>query len=198
MKIYPILTSIALAASFALGGCTTPAPTQTLPQITFAHLVPLEFDVEKVEVDNRYKAPNDPSYIEDRFPTPPASAIRIWAIERLKPVGAAGSGTLRVVIKRASVQEEKLDIDKGIKGAFTKEQSNRYTLMIDADVVILDSVGKQVGFSSAKASRSTTTREDISLNDREKQWFEMTEKTMGDFNTEMESNIRQYLAKYLR
>lgn len=198
MKIYPILTSIAVAASFALAGCTTPAPTQTLPQITFAHLAPLSFDVETVEVDNRYKTPNDPSFVEDRFPTPPASAIRIWAIEHLKPVGAAGSGTLRVVIKQASVQEEKLAIDKGIKGAFTKEQENRYTLKIEADVVIIDKAGKQVGFSSAKATRSTTTREDMSLNDREKLWFEMTEKTMGDFNTEMESNIRQYLANYLR
>ncbi len=198
MRKNTLLATVAVAASLALAGCSTPAPVQTLPQITFAHLAPLLFDVETVEVDNRYKAPNDPRYIEDRFPTPPASAIRIWAIEHLKPVGASGSGTLRVVIKRASVEEEKLDIDKGIKGAFTKEQSNRYTLMIDADVVLLDSTGKQVGFSSAKASRSITTREDISLNDREKLWFEMTEKTMGDFNTEMESNIRQYLAKWVR
>jgi len=198
MKKHALFTAIALSASLALGACSTPLQTQSLPKLTFAHLGALNFDVETVEIDNRYKAPDDPSYIESRFPTPPADAIRTWAIERLKPVGQAGSGTLRIVINKASVQEQNLTRDKSFKGTFTKQQSNRYDMNIDVALEIIDGSGKQVGFSAAKASRSISTREDISLNDREQRWFEATEKTMNDFNGEMESNIRRYLARWLR
>ena len=198
MKKHSIFTAIALSASLALAACSTTVPPHALPKLTFAHLGAINFDVETVEIDNRYKAPNDPSYIENRFSTPPASAIRTWAIERLKPVGRANSGTLRVVINRASVQEHSLKRDKSFKGTFTRQQTNRYDLNIDVALELIDSSGKQVGFSAAKASRSISTREDLSLNEREKRWFEATEKTMTDFNGEMESNIRRYLARWLR
>ena len=198
MKKHTIFTTVAVASFLALVACSTPAPTQVLPKLTFSHLAPIKFDVETVEINNLYKAPNDWAYIEDQFPTSPANAIRTWAIERLKPVGNAGSGTLRIVINQASVREHDLKLDKSFKGAFTKQQSNRYDVNIDVALELIDGAGKKVGFSAAKVDRSITTREDISLNDRDKRWFETTEKAMEDFNREMEANIRQYLAGWLR
>ena len=198
MKKNTIFTTVAVASFLALVACSTPAPTQVLPKLTFSHLAPIKFDVETVEISNLYKAPNDWAYIEDQFPTSPANAIRTWAIERLKPVGNAGSGTLRIVINQASVREHDLKLDKSFKGAFTKQQSNRYDMNIDVALELIDGAGKKVGFSAAKVDRSITTREDISLNHRDKRWFETTEKAMEDFNREMEANIRQYLAGWLR
>lgn len=193
-----IFMAVALSTALLAGACSTPVSNQVMPQMSFAHLGTLNFDVETIEIDNRYKTPDESRQIESRFSTPPVEAIRIWAIDRLKPVGAAGSGTLRVVINQANVKETDLKLDKGIKGAFTKQQSNRYDVSLDIAVEILDATGKQVGFSAAKAFRSLTTGEDISLNDREKKWFEMTEKTMAELNAEIESNIRRYLAAWLR
>ena len=193
-----LFAAIAVSASLLTAACSTPVTKQTLPQMSFAHLGAINFNVETIEIDNRYKTPSDPAQIEARFPTPPADAIRIWAIERLKPVGAAGSGVLRVVINQASVKEIDLTLDKSLTGTFTKQQSNRYDLGLDIALEIIDGSGKQVGFSAAKASRTATTGEDISLNDREKKWFEMTEKTMVDLNTEIESNIRRYLAAWIQ
>jgi len=198
MKIPQIFAAFSVCAALTLSACSSPAPTQTLPQMSFAHLGTLNFNVETIEIDNRYKAPTDGTYIEDRFSTPPATAIRTWAIQRLKPVGEIGSGSLRVVINQASVKETDLKRDESFKGTFTKQQTNRYDLALDIALEIIDATGKQVGFSAAKASRSITTSEDISLNDREKRWFETTEKSMNDLNTEMESNIRRYLAAWLR
>ena len=193
-----VIAACALSALFMVGACSTPVAVQTLPQMSFAHLSALNFDVETVEIDNKYQSPNNANQVENRFPTSPAAAIRTWALDRLKPVGAAGSGKLRVVINHAGVKETNLKVDKSLTGAFTKQQSNRYDLAMDVALEIIDGTGKQVGFSAAKASRSITTGEDISLNDREKRWFEMTENAMGDLDAEMESNIRRYLARWLQ
>ncbi|MCH8213764.1 MAG: hypothetical protein IIC54_06800, partial [Proteobacteria bacterium] len=46
-------------------------------------------------------------------------------------------------------------------------------------------------------SRSRTLREDASINDRERMWFDLIEALMRDFNAELEKNIRQYLGGYL-
>ncbi len=198
MKTRHLVAAVLISTGFVLAGCSTPATVQTLPEMSFVHLGALNFNVEKVEIDNRYKPSSDGNHVEDRFATSPVVAIRTWAQDRLKPVGTAGSGTLRVIVNDASVKETDLKLDKSLKGTFTKQQSNRYDLNLDVALEILDASGKPVGFSAAKAFRSITTGEDMSLNDREKRWFEMTEKSMDDFNNEMESNIRRYLAGWLR
>ena len=75
MKKYTIFTAVVVASFLVLGACSTPTPTQVLPKLTFLHLAPIKFDVETVEIDIPYKAPNDRVYIEDSFPTSPANAV---------------------------------------------------------------------------------------------------------------------------
>ena len=198
MNKHIVFSVVAFVSLFTISSCSTSITNQASPRLTYSHLAPLSFAVETVEVDNRYKAPNDSTYIENWFPTSPASAIRSWAIERLKPVGNAGSGTLLIVINQASVREYDLELDTSFTGAFTKQQSNRYDMNIDVSLELIDSTGKKIAFSAAKVTRSITTREDISLNDRDRRWLETTEKAMEDFNREIEMSIRQYLAKWLR
>jgi hypothetical protein len=198
MNNFFVLIIATFTLILAISGCSTPTPKQTLPRLTYSHMTPLKFAVETVIIDNRYKAPNDPAYIENWFPTSPANAVRTWALERLKPVGNVGSGTLLVVINQASVRKYDLKLDTSIRGTFTKQQSNRYDVNIDVALELIDRTGKRIGFSTGQATRSITTREDISLNDRDKRWLETTEKTMEDFDREIEMNIRQYLATWLR
>ncbi len=187
-----------LVTGLLAGGCQTPAQTRTFADITFAHLQPLNIDVAKVEVENVYKAGAEPNHVEDRFPVSPAKALERWVIDRLKPVGGPDSGTLRLVITDAGVVETELAKDTSTKGVFTKQQSHRYDLQAGARLEIYDAAGTRSGYSTAKATRSVTTREDINLNEREKIWFGVTEKLMADFNREMENNIRQYLGAWLK
>ncbi len=193
-----ILATKIFISLLAISGCLATAPNQMLPKLTYLHMAPLNFAVEKVEIDNRYKAPNDPAYIENWFPTSPEIAIRSWAKERFKHVGNEGSGTLLIIINQASVRKYNLSLDTSLKGMFTKQQSNRYEVNIDVAIKLIDRKGNQMGFSAAQVTRSITTREDISLNDRDRLWLEVTEKTMEDFNREIDANIRQYLAVWLR
>ena len=180
------------------GACETPAPVQTFAEITFAHLEPLNINVEKVEVENAYKAGNEAGHVENRLPVPPVKAMEQWVIDRLKPVGGPASGKLRLVITEAGVLETVLKKDKSAKGVFTKQQSHRYDFEAGGRLEIYDAAGTRSGYSSAKATRTVTTREDINLNEREKIWFGATEKLMADFNREMENNIRRYLGAWLK
>ena len=185
----------ALLAPLALGACETPMPAQTLPGLTYEHLKPFRLDVAAVDVVSQYRSPMQKPNVEHLFPTPPEKALRRWAQDRLK---AAGKGaTARFVILDARATETPLKIDKSFWGAFKRQQSERYDATVEATLEILDSRGFRKGFANARASRSRTVREDATLNERERTWFELTEALMKDFDAELERNIRQHLGGFL-
>ena len=128
-------------------------------------------------------------------PTPPLKALRQWAGARLFVGG--GKGLVRFTIANAAVTETALKVKKGLQGAFHKEQSERYDAIIEASLEMLDDRGFRLGFASARVSRSTTVREDATLNERRRVQFELIEALMKDFNAEIERNIRRYLGKWL-
>ena len=50
----------------------------------------------------------------------------------------------------------------------------------------------------SRAERSRTVAEGVSLNDRERVWFEMTEAMMNDLNTSLQRQINQHLRAFVR
>jgi hypothetical protein len=186
---------IGLVLTAMVAGCATPPPAPRVFDLTFAHLPILSLDVARIEVVLDYVPSLKPPNVEHLFPMPPETGLRRWAADRLKAKGRKGSA--RFVIVNAAVTEAALPVTKGLKGAFTKEQSERYEAVIEASLEILDARGIRKGFASARVSRSRTVREDASLNDREAAWFTMTEALLNDFDKELEKNIRQYLLGYL-
>ena len=185
----------ALTLGFALlAGCETQVPAQKLPDLTFAHLPPLQLAVQRVETVSRFtpslRAPN----VEHTFPVPPARALEIWASQRLKAIG--GGAGVRLTILDASVTETKLARDTSMRGTFTKQQSERYDAKVEVAIEIQD--GTRRGTASATTTRWTTVGEDASLNERERIKFNLIEGLMKDFDVEMEKNIRQHLVNWLR
>ena len=186
---------VAAALGFALlTGCETQVPAQKLPDLTFAHLAPLQLAVQRVETVSRFapslRAPN----VEHAFPVPPARALERWASQRLKAVG--GNAQARFTILDAAVTETKLPRDTSMRGAFTKQQSERYDARVEAVVEIQD--GARHGAANAIGTRWITVGEDVSLNERERIKFNLIESLMKDFDAEIEKNIRQHLANWLR
>ena len=186
----------AVAVLAVVAACQSTPPDQKFPELTFSHLPAFHMNTGKVEVVSKYQAPLAAPNVDHEFPTPPAKAMANWAKNRLKADGTKGRALFTIL--DASVTENNLDIKKGFKGAFYKEQSERYQATVEAMLEIFDAQGKRLGVASAKAQRSKTVREDITLRDREKMWFELTEALMGDFNTELERNIRKYLANWFQ
>src|SRR6185369_3173286 len=191
------LRLIAIWAIFvtALAGCSTSPPPQRFPELTYGHLGVMRLDVEKVEIVNEYQAPLAPPNVDHLFPIPPERAMRRWAQDRLAANGTPGRYA-RFVITDAKVTETNLPRSTGITGAFTKDQSQRYDLSMSAAIEIREDRGNfRSGYATASTSRSRTVREDITINDREKVWFEMLEQAMNELNTELERQIKGNMAR---
>ena len=81
---------------------------------------------------------------------------------------------------------------------FRRDQSERYDAVIELMAEIRDEVGNSRVTVETKVSRSQTVAENISLIERDKIWFDMTEVMMSDLNAELEKQIRIYMKKWIR
>jgi hypothetical protein len=181
----------------ALAGCQNAPPPQRFPELTYGHLGVMRLDVERIEIVSEYQAPLAPPNVDHLFSTPPERVMRRWAQDRLAANGTPGRYA-RFVITDAKVTETNLPRSTGISGAFTKDQSQRYDLSMSAAIEIREDRGNfRAGYATASTSRSRTVREDISVNDREKVWFEMLEQAMNELNTELERQIKGNMARFL-
>ncbi len=186
-KIAFAVVAVLALGILALGltACETPVSVQKLPELTYTHLGPLKLNVARIEVVSQYRPPLQAPNVEHLFPTPPLKAVRRWARDRLKTAGR--SGTARLIISKASAVETPLQKKTGLKATFTKQQSHRYDLDLEA------SIEMPAGRVTARATRFMTIREDASINERDRIWFDLTENLMRDFNAEMEKKLARFL-----
>jgi hypothetical protein len=190
VKLFPFALII-----FSLASCQATAPTLVFPELTFQHMKSLSLNVAKLETMSSYKPPMSAPNVDHLFHTSPAGALGRWAEDRLRAVGK--NGFARFTIIEASVTETPLDMKKGIIGAFTKDQSERYDAVLEAKLEIFDDSDLSVGFARAKVTRSVTVREDSSVNQREQAWFHLTEELVRDIDAELQKNISMYLSRWL-
>jgi hypothetical protein len=190
-----LLCRIAALFAVVLAGCSSTPPEVRFADITFGHLPPHTLTVSRVDIESTYQAPMRSPNIEHTAPVSPERALRRWAQDRLKTSGMPG--TARFIIVNASIVETPLSLTGGIRGAFTKEQAARYEATIEASLEVLDERGFRRGFATARVQRSTTSREDSTLNDRDRLLFTLVDELMKDFDREMERSMRQYLTGYM-
>jgi len=194
-----MLKRLPLAAVFAAmlcAGCSSPAPSDKLPEMTFNHLPPIQLKVANVQIENKSPANTNPANAAMQFPVPPDQALTRWAQDRLKATGS--SGTARFTILQSDATAKDLPVDTGVTGLFKKEISDQYDSHIEAELTVIDGNGREVGTVSAKSNHQATVREDASLIDRHKVMYDMVEKMMADFNAEMEAGIRRNLSSSLQ
>lgn len=184
-----------LLGGLTLAACTTPSPQSRFPEITFKHLSPIQLDVREVVTENEFKAPGIPPNVEHLFPVRPAAAAMAWARDRLV---AAGTGrTLRYIVRDATATEVALKTKKGITGAFTVDQSERYELHIAVELQIIGDDRRTEGTLNAQVDRSITIPEDSKLSEREKIWFKLVEDAMKELDAQLEKTIKSVFFQYL-
>jgi hypothetical protein len=188
-----------LAVAASLGGCASPPTNTNFAEMTFRHLPRIQLLVSEVKIESTAPQSTQPPNIAHLFPTPPETAMRNWARDRLESRGAGMRGaTATFTIVRAEAIGQALRKDTGFTGLFKAELSDRYEARVDAVLTIYDGSGQRRAHVEARAEHATTVREDSTLADRQRLMYEMTEKMMRDFNAEMERNIRQYLRDYVQ
>jgi hypothetical protein len=187
---------VALLCAALLAGCTATAPpSRKFADITFQQFPKYNFAVGRIEIVREYAPPTRAPNVDHLFPVSPMQMAEQWARDRL--VAAGGTGELRYVIKRASVVESQLPKTTGIRGAFTNEQTQRYDAVVEVELEVRNERGYRDGIASARAERRQTVGEDISVAERERTWFAMTEALGRDLNQELERNIQTGLARFL-
>ena len=192
--IRPLAMAVALCG--ALAACQTPDPEPSYPELTYAHFGAIPLDVARIEVVRAYVPPAKKPNVDHLFPVKPLAAADRWVRDRLRAAGR--TGVVRATIARASVVEVPLKRTKGIRGAFTKDQSERYDGLIEISIQILGNDGREKANVTSRAERSRTVAEDASPNDREKVWFEMTEAMMNDLNASLQRQINRHLRAFVR
>lgn len=186
-----------LLTGAALAGCSSPPPRARFPDLTYGHLGRFTLDVARADIISEYKPTYAKPNIEHTFPVVPEQAMRRWAEDRLAVTGRQGR-IARFVIQDAKVVETELPRSEGVRGAFTTDQTHRYDGTLAATLDVREERGNlRAGTASAWASRSRTVAEGITINDRERVWFEIVESLMNDLNAELDRQIRANLGQFL-
>ena len=184
-----------LAVATIAAGCEVPLPIRDHAPPSFAHLQPLVFDLDRIEIVEAGAAAH-PADVGHLFPTPPAVAARIWIRDRLRARGHLGQ--LRVTIDEASARLTPLPTNTDLEGLLTEEQAERIELRLRVTIDAIDVRGEVNGSATAEAERSRTLPEGITLAERERHYDEMVGALLHDFNASQEQAIRKYLRLYLR
>ena len=185
-----------LPALALLAACDTPPMRQSFATLTFQDRPPLRLDVAQIEIVNAYEAPGAAPNVDHLFPQKPADVAAAWGRDVLRAVGQRGMATYTIV--DASATETPLPRARGMSQIFRTEQSERYDLRIEVKLDVGNPLLAKTGEVTATANRSQTVAEDMTLNEREAVWFQMTESAMRELDGELEAAIRDKLAPFVR
>jgi len=194
------LMAVALAALVPLAttACSnSKPPIQRLPEISFANRGTFNLNVAELEILPEYVPPGRAPNIEHQIPVAPGKAMERWALDRIRPVGARNSGYARLVIKDARVTETPLSVDKGLSGAFKTQQELRYDARLQVTIEIQDARHMTLGSVDASAARSRTVAEGLTVNERDRILYEITESLAQEVDEKLTALIPGYLGRWL-
>ena len=186
---------VAAIAIAALAGCTPAPPHPQYPDIHFNNEQPIALSVGTVSLREDYTSSSEPPHVEQRFPVVPMHALENWAHDRLQASG--GPDRAVVDITDASVVEAALPKQAGVSSWFTNQQSERYDMTIQVTINIVDPTGLVVRTATVRAARSQSVAEDISPDQRDQTWYNMTKQIMAAFDRQMESEIRNHFTGFV-
>jgi len=189
------LLALALVASVA--ACADPpAPPPKFADIHFLALPPFRLNVSQIQIDTKFQPTFQEPNVEHEFPVPPQRAMENWAHDRLQAVGLTTGFVARYTIIDASVRESILPKKDGLKAVFTTQQAERYDGHVSVMLQIIDPQGVAERTATAEASSSRSVPEGITLNDRDKIWYELTRDLMADLDRQIQRQVDATFAPF--
>jgi len=198
MKPGSLFRILAVSLFMFTGACEQVPPPPELPDITFAHLAPYQLAVGELQIESRFSSPMTPPHAEHKVPQSPETVLRRWADDRLKVTPGQTQAFARFIILDATVTEHALATDGTLKAVFTNEQELRYQAVAEASLEIRGMAGNFLGNATARVTRSITIPENATLNERDQALFDLVDRMMQNFNTEMDENIRLHLSQWVK
>lgn len=174
----------------------TPVKTTSLADLTFKHLQPISLKVSNILVVSKASPVEKGATIHHKLHITPHDALKTWAKDRLRSIGHRR--TARFTILDAKIIETNVKNRGDFADLFKLQASEKYDVSVKAKIEIIDISGLPIATAVAAADWSQSVREDVSLIERQQVWFNITEKTLNQFNKEMEDAMQLYMAEHLR
>jgi hypothetical protein len=191
MRALPGLLLIAL-----LAGCAGDYKTFQPPPLDFSGLPTLRFAVDRIAVESAYRPAGAPPFVDHTLALTPEAALRAYLEQKLVAVG--GPGRLQAVILDASVREEALEVETGVRGLLTRQASARLDGRLRVRVERFDAAGNAAGAVSTAASRSRSLPEDVGYAERQQIAYELVRDLVDDLAAGLATNLRETFADILR
>ena len=179
-----------------LAGCAGDCETFQPPPLNFADQPTLRFAVDQIAVESAQRAAGAPPFVEHTLALTPEAAVRAYLEQKLQAVG--GPGRLQAVIVDASVREEALETQSGVRGLLTSEASARLDGRLRVRVERFDGAGNPVGAVGTTATRSRSLPEDVGYAERQRIAYELVRDLVDDLAGGLAANLRETFTDILR
>ena len=177
-----------LLLAVVLAGCATYESFDP-PPLDYSDRAPLRFAVESVAVQSAYTPPGRPPDVEHTLILSPEEALRRLLEQRLEAAG--GSGRLQAVIVDASVEEERLETETGVRGWLTTQPAARLTSRIKVRVDQLDDAGMVTRSVTTAATRSRSVPEGATFVDRQRIAYELVRELVDDLDAALGAGLHE-------
>jgi hypothetical protein len=184
-----------LGLVLGLGGCADQYQTFQPPPLDFSNQPPLRFAVGAIDIQSAYQPHGAPPYVDHTFALTPEAATRQLLEHRLQAAG--GPGRLQAVIVDASVTEQKLATESGIRGWLTTQPAARFEGRLKVRIDHLDDAGTVKGSISTTATRTKSLPEDIGYAERQRLGYELVRDLINDLDAGLTANLRETFADLL-
>jgi hypothetical protein len=190
----PFVAAAAVSVALTLAACATEKAPPKVQPLSFDNLPEIRLDVAELQIIPAYAATKRRPQVDHLFHTPPQDALRNWARAKIRAAGNARRAM--VVVRQASVIEVPLRTKKGVRGALTKEPSERYEAVIEVELEIRDDTGKRVGWMTTRVSRQRSVQEGISEPERMVFWQKLTGELVTDLARAFDRRVTEHLSKF--
>ena len=187
--------AIAAVATGLVVACSSSYETFRPPPLDFSGRPPLRLAVERVTVQSAYRPRDAAPYVDNLMPLKPEDAIRQMLEARL--VAAGGPGAVQAVILDASVKEEELETQSGLRGFFTTEPAARLEGRFQVQVDRLSATGEVVKSVSTAVTRTASIPEDVGYAERQRIGYELVRDLVQDLDEGLTTNVRANFADIL-
>jgi len=187
--------AIAALATGLVVACSSSYETFRPPPLDFSGRPPLRLAVERVTVQSAYRPRDAAPYVDNLMPLKPEDAIRQMLEARL--VAAGGPGAVQAVILDASVKEEELETQSGLRGFFTTEPAARLEGRFQVQVDRLSATGEVVKSVSTAVTRTASIPEDVGYAERQRIGYELVRELVQDLDEGLTTNVRANFADIL-
>jgi hypothetical protein len=179
-----------------LAGCAGDYQTVQPPPLDFSGQPTLRFAVDRITVESTYRPAGAPPFVDHTLALTPEAALRAYLEQKLVAVG--GPGRLQAVILDASVREEALEVETGVRGLLTRQASARLDGRLRVRVERFDAAGNAAGAVSTAASRSRSLPEDVGYAERQQIAYELVRDLVDDLAAGLATNLRETFADIVK